>query len=203
MPAGAVEDEDEDEDSVRAGGDVPADLREVGAHRIRVRGGHGERGAGRAGGTDGSEDVGPGVAAVLRSPGPRAPARPEAGERRLLADTRLVLKPHLEGLVLRLVRQRRAYQLGCSLWNGPPLLDRIGWDADGKMERERAMTIMVLGIDLGKNSCSLAGLDENGGVVLRRRMRHPAALEPLAEFIGPLTPPSVAACRVPDEKELS
>ena len=33
------------------------------------------------------------------------------------------------------------------------------------------MTIMVLGIDLGKNSCSLAGLDENGGVVLRRRMR--------------------------------
>lgn len=33
------------------------------------------------------------------------------------------------------------------------------------------MTIMILGIDLGKNSCSLAGLDENGGVVLRRRMR--------------------------------
>ncbi len=33
------------------------------------------------------------------------------------------------------------------------------------------MTIMVLGIDLGKNSCSLAGLDENGSVVLRRRMR--------------------------------
>src|SRR5215218_11410098 len=33
------------------------------------------------------------------------------------------------------------------------------------------MTIVILGIDLGKNSCSGAGLDENGAVVLRRRMR--------------------------------
>jgi transposase len=33
------------------------------------------------------------------------------------------------------------------------------------------MTIAVLGIDLGKNSCSLVGLDAGGRVVLRRRMR--------------------------------
>jgi hypothetical protein len=32
------------------------------------------------------------------------------------------------------------------------------------------MAIAVLGIDLGKNSCSLAGLDASGAVVLRRRM---------------------------------
>ena len=32
------------------------------------------------------------------------------------------------------------------------------------------MPIAVLGIDLGKNSCSVAGLDMNGAVVLRRRM---------------------------------
>ncbi len=31
--------------------------------------------------------------------------------------------------------------------------------------------IVVLGIDLGKNSCSLVGLDATGAVVLRRRMR--------------------------------
>jgi transposase len=31
--------------------------------------------------------------------------------------------------------------------------------------------IAVLGIDLGKNVCSLAGLDEAGNVVLRRRMK--------------------------------
>jgi transposase len=34
-----------------------------------------------------------------------------------------------------------------------------------------AMEIAVLGIDLGKNSCSLVGLDQTGAVVKRRRMR--------------------------------
>src|SRR5436190_3779784 len=33
------------------------------------------------------------------------------------------------------------------------------------------MDIVVVGIDLGKNSCSLAGLDGSGRVILRRRMR--------------------------------
>ena len=34
-----------------------------------------------------------------------------------------------------------------------------------------ATRIAVLGIDLGKNSCSLVGLDQVGAVVRRRRMR--------------------------------
>jgi transposase len=33
------------------------------------------------------------------------------------------------------------------------------------------MNAVIVGIDLGKNSCSLAGLDASGRVVLRRRMR--------------------------------
>jgi hypothetical protein len=33
------------------------------------------------------------------------------------------------------------------------------------------MHIAVLGIDLGKNSCSVVGLDGTGAVVKRRRMR--------------------------------
>jgi len=33
------------------------------------------------------------------------------------------------------------------------------------------MKLAVLGIDLGKNSCSLVGLDQTGAVVLRRRLR--------------------------------
>lgn len=33
------------------------------------------------------------------------------------------------------------------------------------------MSIVILGIDLGKNSCSVVGLDESGKVVIRRRMR--------------------------------
>ena len=36
------------------------------------------------------------------------------------------------------------------------------------------MGIVVLGIDLGKNACSLVGLDGSGRVVLRRRMRRAA-----------------------------
>jgi hypothetical protein len=36
------------------------------------------------------------------------------------------------------------------------------------------MDIGVVGIDLGKNTCSLAGLDALGRVVLRRRMRRDA-----------------------------
>ena len=36
------------------------------------------------------------------------------------------------------------------------------------------MDIVIVGIDLGKNSCSLAGLDASGRVVLRRRMRRSA-----------------------------
>jgi len=44
------------------------------------------------------------------------------------------------------------------------------------------MTIFVLGIDLGKNVCSLVGLDEAGVVVLRRRLRR----DSVAGFIGKL-----------------
>jgi transposase len=36
--------------------------------------------------------------------------------------------------------------------------------------------IAVLGIDLGKNTCSLAGLDINGAIVLRRRMTREAVI---------------------------
>lgn len=33
------------------------------------------------------------------------------------------------------------------------------------------MNIVILGIDLGKNSCSVVGLDRAGTVVVRRRLR--------------------------------
>ena len=55
------------------------------------------------------------------------------------------------------------------------------------------MTIMVLGIDLGKNSCSLAGLDENGGVVLRRRMR-PSTIASFASKLPACTIAMEACC---------
>ena len=42
------------------------------------------------------------------------------------------------------------------------------------------MGIAVLGIDLGKNSCSVAGLDVTGEVVLRRRLRRETRDQALA-----------------------
>jgi transposase len=39
------------------------------------------------------------------------------------------------------------------------------------LERELAMTVAILGIDLGKDICSIVGLDGSGAVVLRRRLR--------------------------------
>ena len=51
--------------------------------------------------------------------------------------------------------------------------------------------IAVLGIDLGKNSCSLAGFDESGAVVMRRRV----ARAKLAAFVERL-PVCVVAMEV-------
>ena len=50
------------------------------------------------------------------------------------------------------------------------------------------MIIVTLGIDLGKNSCSLAGMDGGGSVVLRRRMR-PSTI---ATFTAKLPPCLIA-----------
>lgn len=46
------------------------------------------------------------------------------------------------------------------------------------------MTVQVLGIDLGKNSCSVVGLDASGRVVLRRRVRRESIAELAAAHPG-------------------
>ena len=50
------------------------------------------------------------------------------------------------------------------------------------------MQIAVVGVDLGKNSCSIVGLDDGGAVVLRRRMRR----EGVIKLAGKLRPCVVA-----------
>lgn len=52
------------------------------------------------------------------------------------------------------------------------------------------MSIFVLGIDLGKNVCSLVGLDAAGAVVLRRRLRR----DGVVDFIGKMAPCIVVMC---------
>jgi transposase len=52
-------------------------------------------------------------------------------------------------------------------WPAPPS-GVVGSPAN---QEEEGMDISVLGIDLGKNVCSVVGLDASGAVVMRRRMR--------------------------------
>src|SRR5690242_912829 len=49
---------------------------------------------------------------------------------------------------------------------------------------ECEMDIHVLGIDLGKNSCSVVGLDLTGRVLLRRRMRRESIVGLAAKLPG-------------------
>ncbi|RWK13590.1 MAG: IS110 family transposase, partial [Mesorhizobium sp.] len=51
----------------------------------------------------------------------------------------------------------------------------------------------MLGIDLGKNSCSVAGLDSDGKVVLRRRMQTKTVVS-LASKLAPCTVAKEACC---------
>lgn len=48
------------------------------------------------------------------------------------------------------------------------------------------MMIMILGIDLGKNSCSVCGLNADGKVVLHRRTQ-PKTIVSLASTLAPCT----------------
>ena len=55
------------------------------------------------------------------------------------------------------------------------------------------MDISVLGVDLGKNVCSVVGLDASGAVVMRRRMRR-ETLTALAEKLPPCVVGMEACC---------
>jgi transposase len=55
------------------------------------------------------------------------------------------------------------------------------------------MKIVMIGIDLGKNLCSVAGLDESGAVVLRRRMKRGSVL-PFTAQLQPCTVAMEACC---------
>jgi transposase len=53
----------------------------------------------------------------------------------------------------------------------------------GNPQRDSLVRLDALGIDLGKNSCSLAGLDASGRVILRRRMRR-SSVESFVKGVG-------------------
>ena len=55
------------------------------------------------------------------------------------------------------------------------------------------MDIAVLGVDLGKNVCSVVGLDTSGAVVMRRKVRHDTLIA-LAEKLPPCVVGMEACC---------
>src|SRR6476619_7550338 len=65
----------------------------------------------------------------------------------------------------------------------PSLLQRYAGGVTGGTGAG-SMQIAVLGIDLGKNSCSVAGLDASGRVVLRRRLQRESVVKLAAGLLG-------------------
>lgn len=50
------------------------------------------------------------------------------------------------------------------------------------------MSIVIVGIDLGKNSCSIVGLDSLGTVVVRRRLRRDGVIAEKAQNVTAACP---------------
>ena len=74
-------------------------------------------------------------------------------------------------------------------WPAPPF-GVVGSPAN---QEEEGMDISVLGIDLGKNVCSVVGLDASGAVVMRRKVRRETLIA-LAEKLPPCVVGMEACC---------
>src|SRR5262245_30910377 len=97
--------------------------------------------------------------------------------------------PILSDIVVR----RLANPARMALWNGPPLYPAAYADRANKRGKSMTMQIAVLGIYLGKNSCSVVGLDRTGKVVLRRRLHRESVIK-LASSLAPCVMALEACC---------
>src|SRR6201987_4031906 len=86
---------------------------------------------------------------------------------------------------------RRAHRSPASFmeWPAPPS-GVVGSPAN---QEEEGMDISVLGVDLGKNVCSVVGLDASGAVVMRRKVRRETLIA-LAEKLPPCIVGMEACC---------
>ena len=115
MPAGTIE----QYHGMATAGDVAADLGQMKVHRLAVGHREDERGTHIAGGTDGAKQIGPVIALVAWRSRPAAPFGPYAGQGALLADTRLILPPDLDGLAARVRRDDGCDQVGKVFFYAP------------------------------------------------------------------------------------
>jgi len=134
-----------------------------------------------------------GVVALVAENGPRCDVRADVEQDFEIAAVAGLAPGQME-------RQRQAVEIGLQvdfagkpaaraaeglalrppLWNGPPLFSTmIGWTSEGDMKDVR-----ILGVDLGKNSCSVVGMDAAGRVMLRRRVRRESIIALAAKLPG-------------------
>src|SRR5215213_1727044 len=128
VPAGAVN----EQDGVCTWRDLSADLGQVRVHRRGVGGRHDDCGTDAAGGTDGAEEVGGGVAIVAHHCRARANRRPDIGVRSLLTHPGLVLEPDLDRRASRTAQQRGLQQGGeVFLYASCAAASFFGWNGRG------------------------------------------------------------------------
>jgi transposase len=68
-------------------------------------------------------------------------------------------------------------QCMCGLMEWPTVSPSIEYNADVQSERNEPMSITILGVDLGKNSCSIVGVNGAGAVTVRRTMRRQSLVD--------------------------
>jgi len=167
-------------------GDAARDFVEVELHHVGV--GIGKR-QGRSDAprrADRAEQIGVVVALVGGLSWSRSAPGPLADEAVLLADPGFVLEPDFDRRRLRqplemsLQRVREVYGMARPSFRRR----KVAGGSGGGM----GMDISVLGVDLGKNVCSVVGLDASGAVVLRRRAKRETLIALAAKL-----PPCVVA----------
>src|SRR4051794_1598171 len=160
----------EDEYRVRARTDLLRDFSEMQAHRSAVASWHDEPRTLAITRTDRAENVGGGGALIVWGRRPCPTPGPAPRNLVLLTDTCFVRKPHLYGGCIDSFLLRDLLQAaGKAYGMARPSFRRVP-SPEIRM-KERNMEVAVLGIDLGKNVCSIVGLDGSGAVGLRRRIR--------------------------------
>lgn len=107
MPAGLID----DEDGMRAGIDGAGDLLEMGVHRLGIAPGQNQPDALALLRTDGTEDVGPLGALIVRRDGSCSALRPAARYLVLLPDPGFILEPELD-LYARFETRADRFDLG-------------------------------------------------------------------------------------------
>jgi len=74
------------------------------------------------------------------------------------------------------------YCSGTDIWDGPPFHPALSTMLISGKGKDQPMSIAILGIDLGKNSCSVVGVNTAGAVIVRRTMRRQTLIDYVAKL---------------------